>query len=106
MRCRKVGGGGGRLGGVDWVFWFNMLERQHFAALWWLSKTRMANKWALVKWPINQSNCDGEGDGEGEGKWQPNWANSLADWDFVLLTPLQLSLDLMPHELLQNVTAN
>lgn len=92
------------------MFWFNMLERQHFAALWWLSKTRMANKWALVKWPINQSNCDGEadgdGEGEGEGKWQPNWVNSLADWDFVLLTPLQLSLDLMPHELLQNVTEN
>lgn len=70
----------------------------------------MANKWALVKWPINQSNCDGEadgdGEGEGEGKWQPNWVNSLADWDFVLLTPLQLSLDLMPHELLQNVTEN
>lgn len=83
-----------------------LLERQHFAALWRLSKTRMANKWALVKWPINQSNCDGEGDGEVAGKWQPNWANSLADWDFVLLTPLQLSLDLMPHELLQNVTEN
>lgn len=66
-------------GRVDWVLWFNMLERQHFAALWRLSQTRMANKWVLVKWPINQSNCvdEGDGDGDGEGKWQPKWSFEL-----------------------------